>query len=180
MHCTHTATASHKCFPFGSCNLINLLQSSGSNDFGMFCTVVMPVSSRLNQIRTKLPLSFSVCPQFEQGFHRSPVKVNSFREQKDSFWCCFMKPTTIVFRYCIMSPRLQVNLSFSRRTGCLCAPYLQLTDMGHTQWGTGALSTVHTEGTYNPSDRGPLGHCLLYIQRTLTTRQTGGTQSGAH
>ena len=36
-------------------------------------------------------------------------------------------------------------------------------------------STVHTEGTDNQSDKGSLGHCLLYIKRALATSQTGGT-----
>ena len=46
---------------------------------------------------------------------------------------------------------------------------------------TGVLSTVHTEGTGNQSDRGhTVGHCQLYIQRAQTTSQTGGTHSGAH
>ena len=55
----------------------------------------------------------------------------------------------------------------------------------HTVGHSGALSTVHIEGADNQSDRGPLGHCQLYIQgswaqRTPTTRQTGGSYSGAH
>ena len=60
---------------------------------------------------------------------------------------------------------------------------------GGRQWGTinctyrghrqpvrqgadsGALPTVHTEGTDNQSDRSTLGHSQLYIQRALVTRQ---------
>ena len=50
--------------------------------------------------------------------------------------------------------------------------------------GTGALSTVHTDSTYNQSDRAQLGHCLLYIQKALgredtkKTRQTGALTVG--
>ena len=50
--------------------------------------------------------------------------------------------------------------------------------MGHT----GALSTVHTEGTDNHSNRGhTVGHTgvVNYIQRAQTTRQTGVTHFGA-
>ena len=49
------------------------------------------------------------------------------------------------------------------------------TGKGRTKWGahSGALSTVHNEGTDNQSDRCTLGHCLLNIQRELATSQTG-------
>ena len=42
--------------------------------------------------------------------------------------------------------------------------------MGHTV----ALSTVLTGVTSKQSVRGPLGHCLLYIQWTLATSQGEG------
>ena len=43
------------------------------------------------------------------------------------------------------------------------------TNRSHAMGQTGALPTVHTEGTDNQSDSVPLGHCLLYIQRALAT-----------
>ena len=47
----------------------------------------------------------------------------------------------------------------------------------HTQWGTGALTTVHTQihrAQTTKSDKGTLRHCLLYIQREMAASRWDG------
>ena len=73
-------------------------------------------------------------------------------------------------------------------TGCLCPLYVQLTsnltDRGHTQQGTGALSYRGHRQLVSQGHK--VGHCQLYIQRAPTASQTGahsgytGALSTAH
>ena len=56
--------------------------------------------------------------------------------------------------------------------GACWAQRAQTTRQGDTHSG----NTENTEGTYNPSNRDPLGHCLT---EALTTRPTGGIHSRA-
>ena len=102
-HCTHTATDSHKCSSLGSCNFTNLIQSPGSSDLSIVlhryeaCLVQIE-----DHISTKLFISLSVCPEFEDFTDHllNPMALHMLvtsGEHNDIFQCRFMKPIIYSF-----------------------------------------------------------------------------------
>ena len=60
----------------------------------------------------------------------------------------------------------------------MSVPFVCTVDKQADRHGTHTLGHCHTEGTNSQTYRGTLDHCQLYIQRTQTTTERGGTQWG--